>query len=111
MANMKNLASAIEDLRAAAAVITEVADELAQQLPAEPEEAKPQEPAAAIKPALTLEELRPALAAISRAGHTEEVRALLQKYGASKLSEVAPADYEALLSDAQALNDDEDIPF
>ncbi len=35
-----------------------------------------------------------------------EVRALLQKYGAAKLSEIDPANYEALLQDAEVIGND-----
>lgn len=47
---------------------------------------KAEAPAAPAKPALTLEEVRAVLADKSRAGHTAEIRELLKKYGASKLS-------------------------
>ena len=46
--------------------------------------------------AITIEELCSAAAAI---------RTLLQKYGASKLSAVDPKHYEALLKDAEVLDD------
>ena len=56
------------------------------------------------KPALTLEQVRAILADKSRAGHTAVIRDLLQKYGASKLSQVDPKNYEALLRDAEVLD-------
>ena len=59
--------------------------------------------AAPAEPALTLEQVRAVLADKSRAGHTAEIRVLLQKYGASRLSGVDPASYEALLADAEVL--------
>ena len=43
------------------------------------------------------------LAEKSRAGHTAEVRALLVKHGAEKLSDIDPARYPALLADAEVL--------
>ena len=52
---------------------------------------------------LTLEEVREVLAEKSRSGHTEEVRALLNKHGADKLSEIDPAEYAALLAEAEVL--------
>ena len=55
------------------------------------------------KPALTLEEVRAVLADKSRTGHTAEIRELLKKYGASKLSLVDPKHYEALLREAEVL--------
>lgn len=53
--------------------------------------------------ALTLEEVRAVLAEKSRAGHTAEVKALLLKHGADKLSDIDPAEYPALLADAEVL--------
>jgi hypothetical protein len=47
--------------------------------------------------------VRAVLAEKSRSGHTEEVRALLNKHGADKLSEIDPAEYAALLAEAEVL--------
>lgn len=52
---------------------------------------------------LTLEEVRAVLAEKSRCGHTEEVRELLAKHGADKLPEIDPAEYAALLAEAEVL--------
>ena len=52
---------------------------------------------------LTMEEVRAVLAEKSRSGHTEEVRELLAKHGADKLSEIDPAEYPALLAEAEVL--------
>lgn len=52
---------------------------------------------------LTLEEVRAVLAEKSRAGHTAEVKELLNKHGADKLSEIDPAEYAALLAEAEVL--------
>lgn len=71
-----------------------------------PEPPKSEEPAAKTEPekkALTLEEVRMVLAEKSRAGHTAEVRELLKKHGADKLSDVDSAEYESLLADAEVL--------
>lgn len=54
------------------------------------------------KPA-TLDEVRAALAEKSRAGYTADVKALIAKYGADKLSDIDPADYAALLKDAEVI--------
>ena len=66
---------------------------------------KTEESAAPAEPALTLEQVRAVLADKSRKGHTAEIRALLQKYGASKLSGIDPANYKALLADVEVLTD------
>lgn len=55
------------------------------------------------EPALTLEEVRAILAEKSRDGFTAQIRDLLQKYGAKKLSEVDPASYKSLVADAEVL--------
>ena len=52
---------------------------------------------------LTLEEVRAVLAEKSRSGHTAEVRELLNKHGADKLSGIDPAEYAALLAEAEVL--------
>lgn len=53
--------------------------------------------------AIPLEKVRAVLADKSRLGHTAEVKVLLQKHGAVKLSEVNPAEYAALLAEAEVL--------
>jgi len=65
-------------------------------------DAKPAKQEPEEKP-LTLEEVRAVLAEKSRSGHTEEVRALLNKHGADKLSEIDPVEYAALLAEAEVL--------
>ena len=52
---------------------------------------------------LTLEEVRKVAADKSRQGFTEEVRELIQKYGADKLSTMDPAKYEAFLKDLEVM--------
>ena len=59
------------------------------------EEKKPKTP--------TLEDVRTVLAEISRSGKTTEMKALLGKYGATRLSEVKVEDYQSLLSAAKEL--------
>ncbi|MPN39711.1 hypothetical protein SDC9_187240 [bioreactor metagenome] len=56
------------------------------------------------EPALTLEAVRAVLADKSRAGFTAQIRSLLQKYGADKLSGIDPANYKVLLADVEELN-------
>jgi hypothetical protein len=111
MSKVKEMAMTIEDLRAAAAAINDTADWLAAQFSGNDDEATAKTPAAPApapveekKPELKLEDVRAVLAEKSRAGFTAEVRALLQKYGAAKLSLVDPKDYEALLKDAEVLS-------
>ena len=101
MSKMSDMAMTIEELRNAAAAINDVANWLAQQFGGASEATEA--PAAPAKTALTLEEVRAVLADKSRAGHTAEIRELLKKYGASKLSLVDPKHYEALLREVEVL--------
>lgn len=55
---------------------------------------------------IALEDVRKVLAELSRDGLTEKVRQLLNKYGADKLSEIEPDNYEALLNDAKEISHD-----
>lgn len=52
---------------------------------------------------LTLEKVRAVLAEKSRAGATAEVRAIIQKFGAKRLSEINPKDYDAILKEVEVL--------
>ncbi len=51
-----------------------------------------------------LEDVRKVLAEISRSGKTTEMKALLEKFGAAKLSDIAPEKYAALLAAAEELS-------
>ena len=107
MSKMSDMAMTIEELRSAAAAINEAANWLAEQFGGTADEAPAKEPATKEeqKPELKLENVRAVLAEKSRAGHTAAIRTLLQKYGASKLSAIDPKHYEALLKDAEVLDD------
>lgn len=55
------------------------------------------------KQAVTFVQLRSRLSEISRSGHTQEVKELIAKYGADKLSDLAESDYAAVLTEAEGL--------
>lgn len=125
MGKVKLLLDVIGDLRSLADSLQAVADAVADNGAAEAELTTTKESEKAgktgkgaakntakkdVKPAakqeekpLTLEEVRAVLAEKSRSGHTEEVRELLAKHGADKLSEIDPAEYAALLAEAEVL--------
>lgn len=52
---------------------------------------------------ISIEDVRAILAEKSQQGKTREVKALLMKYDAGKLSGVKPEDYEDLLKEAEVL--------
>ena len=99
MSKMSEMASTIEELRRSAAAISDAANWLAEQFSGD-------EPApeAHAEPVLTLEAVRAVLADKSRAGYTAQIRSLLQKHGADKLSGINPANYAALLADVEGLD-------
>ena len=104
MGKFSELDLAIKDLRSAAATINEVANTLAELFSTASAD---ETPAAATpaEPQMTLEQVRAVLADKSRMGFTAEIRSLLQKYGAAKLSGIDPTNYKALVADAEVLGD------
>ena len=74
----------------------------AKTLPA-PEPEVIQAPADEPAKEYTLEDVRAALAEKSRAGKTDEVKALISKYGADRLSSIDPSNYAALMADAEVI--------
>lgn len=101
MSKMSEMDAVISDLRSAAATINSVADSLFEMFCGK--EVEPDAPVKAVKPTLTLPEVRAVLADKSRAGFTAQIKELLRKHGAEKLSGIDPAEYEGLLADAEGL--------
>ena len=101
MSRMNEMAQTIEELRSAAAAISNAADWLTKMFSGEPQATDAS--ASSPESALTLEQVRTVFTDKSRQGHTAEIRSLLQKYGATKLSQIDPANYKALLAEAEAL--------
>ena len=99
MSKMSEMDLTIKELRDAAAAINSAADWLAEQFSGNKEQEAPKQ-----EPALKLEDVRAVLADMSRKGHTAEIRDLLKKYGAEKLSGVDPANYKALLQEVEGLD-------
>lgn len=107
MSKMSDIAASIEELRSAAAAITDVANWLTEMFSTTATEGKAQESESVSppEPQLTLEQVRAILADKSRMGFTAEIRSLLQKYGAAKLSGIDPIHYKALVAEAEVLGD------
>ena len=68
-----------------------------EEVPKEGEEVKQEEKT------YEIEDVRKILADKSRLGHTAKIRELLEKYGAKKLSEIEPSNYEDLVEDVEKL--------
>ncbi|AOH48125.1 hypothetical protein BCS37_06610 [Selenomonas sp. oral taxon 920] len=90
---MENLAAKIETLRLSAKSIMDIADELSKSL--QVEEPKPP----------SLEDVRHKLILAAQAGFSAEVKALITKYGADRLSEIDASHYAALLKEAESIRE------
>jgi hypothetical protein len=100
MSKMADVAEIINALRDAASTIDTLADNLTDLFSYSN---RTPEIAPTPEKAMTLEEVRAILAEKSRDGFTAQVRDLLLKYGANKLSELDPTSYKALVADAEVL--------
>ena len=102
MSRTKLLLDVVTDLQNLAGSLQTIAEVLASN-----EESLRTEEKAPVKKAkpkkISLEEVRTLLAQKSQAGFTADIKKLLEKYGASKLSEIDAKDYEALMKDAEEL--------
>lgn len=105
MSRIKLLLDLIEDVRAVADDLQTIADAMASDEPAaEPTETPVQEtPAKKDEPeeSIRLEDVRAVLAAKSRDGYGAQVRELIARHGGSKLSDIDPSEYGAVLKEAE----------
>lgn len=117
MSKMSQLAAELDELRHCGEILIGISDTLremfsgGEEMPegktkaaknAPTKESKPEQPAEPEKQ-LTLADVRAVLAKKSRAGFTKEVKALIAKHGADRLSKVPEMEYAALLADAEVL--------
>jgi len=104
VSKIKLLLDVVDNMHSLADSIQAAAETMAGNEPVEtaPMASTSTEPKSVDKP-VSLEQVRAMLAEKSQAGFTAEVRGLLEKYGAPKLSQIDPTNYAALLADAEAL--------
>lgn len=99
MSKMSEMETTIRELRDIASSINDIANWLTDTFGSTDDaEAVP-----APEKTYSLEEVRAILAEKSRDGFTAQICDLLQKYGATKLSEVNPARYRDLVADVEVL--------
>jgi hypothetical protein len=98
MSRIKLLKDVVDDIRALSESLVTLADALETSEPKVPKQEE-------TKPALTLSDVRAVLAKKSQAGFTKEIKVLIHKYGAEKLSAVDPKHYEALLKEVEELEE------
>ncbi len=90
---MQELSAAVAEIRKCSELLLEVAESLTSvKESSEPQSKK-----------VTLEEVRAVLAQKAAAGLSSEVKALLDKHGAMKLSDIRPDDYGQLIKEAEAI--------
>lgn len=99
MGKMSELEMMVKELRGCGERLIRIAEEITEMFSASVQS----EPKEVPKKQLSLTEVRAVLAEKSRAGFTKEVKELLIKHGADKLSDINPDEYEALLAEVEVL--------
>lgn len=110
MGRMSELAQELEELKRCGEILISISESLTEMSSGTDEpvkEDKAEKPEKAKKPAAKKEikrsDVRAVLAEKSRAGFTKEVKELLVKHGADKLSGIDASEYEALLAEVEVL--------
>ena len=97
----KELELAVSEIRSCGEMLLGAAERLTRAFEASPAEqieiSTPQEEL------LTIEDVRRVLTQKSREGFTAEIRTLLEKHGADKLSDIAREQYAALLKEVELI--------
>ena len=102
MQSLETILTTAEKILAAATELTKLVADFVKVIKELKEEPTPV--VEAPKNAITLEDVRKVLTALSRDGHTAEVKALLTKHGVNRLSEVKAEEYESLLKEAEDIH-------
>lgn len=106
MSRVKLLLDVADDLRNLSESIRTVCDAMTSDSQPKAEtktDEKPVKTEKAEKPDVTLKQVRGVLAEKSRDGFTVEVRNIIKRHGADRLSEVDPSQFAAVLKEAEAL--------
>ena len=107
MSRIKLLLDVVNDMESLADSLRTLASSIASNKPsAQPEEKQSTPTPQEVKPAsktISVEDVRAVLTPISQSGKTAEVKALLIRYGADRLSGIEPSKYESLIADAEVL--------
>jgi hypothetical protein len=102
LSKVKLLLDVVDDMRSLADSIQAVCDAMTESDSAH-KEVPTTKTETAKEPDIPLEKVRMVLAEKSQIGFTAEVRGIIQKYGADKLSAVDKAYYADILKDAEVL--------
>ena len=103
MGKMKELMHQIDELKRCGEILISISEELKNILSSSEPEDKNASEAPKEEKMISLEDVRAVMADKSRKGFTAEVKALITKHGANKLSEVDANEYAALLKEAEGI--------
>lgn len=107
MGKMSDLDVQIKELRACGEKIIGIANTLTEMFSSATEDEAPKKTQKKSETeqqkALTFEDVRHRMTVIAQSGFSAEIKALITKYGANKLSDIDPLQYESLLKEADAL--------
>lgn len=106
MSKMKQLNELINEMEGTAKYYLRLVDEFRKLLSTEEETTTSEEPKVELQKELKLEDVRAVLAIKAKDGFKNEVRALLNKYGAESLSALATEHYAAVLEEAGGIGHD-----
>lgn len=113
MGKMNELSIVLDEMKKCGEMLIQISEDMRQLFSAPsdttadavPVEAENKAPVSPKPPKVTVtkEQVRAVLAQKSRDGFTKEVKEILKKYGANKLSEVSESDYQSVLQDVEVL--------
>ena len=107
MSKMSELSQVLDELAACGEGLIKTANAIRDIFTAEPDEQPKTEPGTEPKAEepqkYTFTDVRKAFSAKSHAGYTEQIKALIGKYGAAKLSAVKEEDYPAIMADLEEI--------
>ena len=90
---MNELSAAVAEIRKCSELLLEVAEALTSMGESSGQQSEK----------IAMEEVRAVLAQKAASGLSDEVKALLDKHGAKKLSDISPEDYHQLIKEAEAI--------
>ena len=108
MSKMSELSQILTELKDCGQTLINVADSLTEIFSSTDVESDdvmeaPATPIEDPEPEISFLDVRKKFADMSRAGHTEALKELLNKYGVDKLSGIESSQYAALLADAETI--------
>lgn len=107
MSRIKLLLDVVNNMESLTESLRNLANAIANDEPSAKSEEKPStQETQEVKPAaktISVEDVRAVLTPISQSGKTAQVKELLIKHGASRLSDIDPSEYGFLLADAEVL--------